>query len=72
MSTEPPAPPPPASGATPHPHDPMPLSPLTEAAAAAVQLHEAYHTYIYAGFTEEQAFKIILTLLRSMFPGPPR
>lgn len=68
MSTEPPAPPPPASGATPHPHDPMPPSPITEAAAAAVQLHEACHTYVGAGFTEAQAFEIVLTFLRTTFP----
>lgn len=32
-------------------------------AAGAVEMHEMYVSYVHAGFTPEQAFQIVLTLL---------
>jgi hypothetical protein len=43
---------------------PPPLPPLTELTAAAAALHELYLTYVEVGFTEGQAFEIVLTVLR--------
>lgn len=40
-----------------------PADPITELAAAAVQLHEAYSAYVEAGFTEAQAFDLIKVLI---------
>lgn len=42
---------------------PEPEDPITQLAAAAVQLHEAYLAYLNAGFTEEQAFSLTKTIL---------
>jgi hypothetical protein len=38
-------------------------SPLTELAAMAAMHHEMYRSYVDAGFTEEQAFRIVLTVI---------
>jgi len=40
-----------------------PASPITQLAAAAIQLHELYRSYVTAGFTEEQAMQIILAIV---------
>lgn len=42
---------------------PEPTDPITQLAAAAVQLHELYVSYIEAGFTEAQAFDLVKALL---------
>lgn len=42
-----------------------PSDPITELAAAAVQLHELYEALVAAGFTEDQA----LDLVRSTMLG---
>jgi hypothetical protein len=33
----------------------MPVNPLTALSEAAAQLHELFHAYLEAGFTEKQA-----------------
>lgn len=66
MSSEPPTPPP-ASGATPHSPDPMPASPISAMMASAIGLHEGYRSYVDAGFTEEQAFEILLIAIRAFW-----
>ncbi|MHC3450747.1 hypothetical protein [Streptomyces prasinus] len=44
-----------------------PEDPITQLAAAAVQLHELYDSYIEAGFTEAQAFELTkATLIASI------
>ncbi|QCX81257.1 hypothetical protein C9F11_38370 [Streptomyces sp. YIM 121038] len=48
---------------------PDPEDPITELAAAAVQLHEAYTAYLQAGFTEPQAFELVKTILAASFGG---
>lgn len=40
-----------------------PADPITELAAMAVQLHEAYTAYIEAGFAEAQAFELTKAIL---------
>lgn len=40
-----------------------PADPITELAAAAVQLHELYSAYIEAGFSEAQAFELTKAIL---------
>lgn len=48
-----------------------PADPITELAAAAVQLHEAYSAYVEAGFTEAQSFDLIKAILTAgMSSGP--
>ncbi|SDL27970.1 hypothetical protein SAMN05421806_12536 [Streptomyces indicus] len=42
---------------------PQPEDPITQLAAAAVQLHEAYLAYVNAGFTEDQAFELTKAIL---------
>jgi hypothetical protein len=42
---------------------PEPEDPITQLAAAAVQLHELYNSYLAAGFTEPQAFELVKTIL---------
>ncbi len=42
---------------------PDPEDPITQLAAAAVQLHELYSSYIEAGFSEPQAFDLVKTIL---------
>lgn len=41
-----------------------PLPPLTSLTAAAASLHELYLAYVEVGFTADQAFEIVLTVLR--------
>lgn len=42
---------------------PEPEDPITQLAAAAVQLHELYNSYVAAGFTEDQAFDLAKAFL---------
>lgn len=37
----------------------------------AAALHEMFVAYVEAGFTEQQAMDIVLTLLRAQVPQPP-
>lgn len=43
--------------------DNMPADPVTDLAAWAAQLHEAYESFIAAGFTEAQAMQMVCALL---------
>lgn len=43
--------------------DSAPESPLTELAAAAAQLHELFVSYVNAGFTENQALRIVIGVI---------
>lgn len=43
--------------------DNMPADPVTEFAAGAAQLHEAYESFIAAGFTESQAMQMVCAIL---------
>lgn len=43
--------------------DDDPISPISELAAAAAQMHELFTSYIEAGFTREEALDLIKTLL---------
>jgi hypothetical protein len=43
--------------------DSMPADPVTDLAASAAQLHEAYEAFIEAGFTESQAMQMVCALL---------
>lgn len=45
------------------PGQPMPPDPITALAASAVQLHELLRANVAAGFTEQQAMQIVLTVL---------
>lgn len=40
-----------------------PASPLTDLAAGAAQLHELFTAYVAAGFTENQALRLVIGLL---------
>lgn len=46
-----------------------PQSPLTELAAAAVQQHELYRSWVDAGFTEQQAMMLLVTTLTALLGG---
>lgn len=46
------------------------MPPISELAASAVQLHELHTVYVDAGFSEEQAFQIVLVLMRSIWNVP--
>lgn len=43
--------------------DNMPADPVTDLAASAAQLHEAYEEFLAAGFTEAQAMQMVCALL---------
>lgn len=43
--------------------DNMPVDPVTDLAASAAQLHEAYEAFIEAGFTEQQAMQMVCSIL---------
>lgn len=43
--------------------DGMPADPVTELAAGAAQLHEAYESFVDAGFTEAQAMQMVCAIL---------
>lgn len=47
----------------PSPQQPFPESALTELAAAAAQVHELYTSYLGAGFTEEQALRLVIAIM---------
>lgn len=49
------------------PDNPQP--PLTELAAAAVQQHELYRSWVDAGFTEEQALDLLKTIITAGIGG---
>lgn len=44
-----------------------PQDPITDLAAGAAQLHEAYRSYVDAGFTETQALQIVIGILTAGF-----
>lgn len=48
---------------------PEPEDPITQLAAAAVQLHELYNSYVAAGFTEAQAFDLVKAILTASVGG---
>ena len=52
---------------------PDPVDPLTELAQAAAQLHEAFCSYVDAGFTEQQALYLIGKIMTAGIGGerPP-
>lgn len=37
--------------------------PMTLLAAAAVQMHELFRSYVEAGFTEEQAMELLIAVM---------
>lgn len=41
----------------------MPVDPVTDLAATAVQLHEAYEEFLAAGFSEAQAMQMVCAML---------
>lgn len=43
--------------------DHMPADPVTDLAAGAAQLHEAYESFVAAGFTEAQAMQRVCAIL---------
>lgn len=43
--------------------DELPDTPLTALAEGAAQLHEMYTAYLDAGFSEERAFDLTVTVL---------
>lgn len=45
--------------------DSLPADPVTELAAGAAQLHEAYESFIEAGFSESQAMQMVCAILTS-------
>lgn len=49
------------------PDNPQP--PLTELAAAAVQQHELYRSWVDAGFTEDQALDLLKTIIAAGIGG---
>jgi hypothetical protein len=49
------------------PDNPQP--PLTELAAAAVQQHELYRSWVDAGFTEDQAMILLVAILTGRVGG---
>lgn len=49
--------------------DRMPADPVTDLAAGAAQLHEAYESFVEAGFTEAQAMQMVCALLTNAQDG---
>lgn len=47
----------------------IPQPPLTELAAAAVQQHELYRSWVDAGFTEEQALQLLAGIIMVSIGG---
>lgn len=47
----------------------LPVNPITALAAAAAQLHELYKSYVAAGFTEEQALRLVIAALQTAAPS---
>ncbi len=43
--------------------DNMPADPVTDLAASAAQLHEAYESFVAAGFTEQQAMQMVCVII---------
>lgn len=41
----------------------MPADPLTDLAASAAQLHEAFEAFVAAGFTEAQAMQMVCAII---------
>ncbi|MGQ4733313.1 hypothetical protein ACUN3E_37360 [Streptomyces sp. Ju416(a)] len=48
---------------------PEPTDPMTELAAAAVQLHEMHQAYVEAGFTEQQALDLTKAVIVANIGG---
>jgi hypothetical protein len=48
---------------------PEPQDPLTDLAAAAAQLHELFVSYVEAGFTEDQALRLIIGVITAGITG---
>ncbi|MFJ2630852.1 hypothetical protein ACIO6U_02660 [Streptomyces sp. NPDC087422] len=46
-----------------------PQSPITELAAMAVQHHELYTAYVDAGFTENQALQMLISIIMATIGG---
>lgn len=46
-----------------------PQDPITDLAAGAAQLHELFTAYIQAGFTENQALRLLVGVLTSGISG---
>lgn len=51
--------------------DKMPTDPITDLAAAAVQLHELYESYVAAGFTGAQAMQMVCTIIAASMGASP-
>lgn len=49
--------------------EPTSESPLAELAAAAAQLHELFLSYVHAGFTENQALRIVIGVITGSAGG---
>ena len=49
--------------------DHIPADPITDLAAGAAQLHEAYESFVAAGFTESQAMRMVCAILTSGLGG---
>lgn len=49
---------------------PEPDDPITQLAAAAVQLHELYASFVAAGFSESQALYLVGQALSAGIRGP--
>lgn len=47
----------------------LPQSPLSELAAAAVQQHELFRSWVDAGFTEDQSMVLLVAILTASIGG---
>jgi hypothetical protein len=47
----------------------MPADPVTDLAAMAAQLHEAYEAFVAAGFTEAQAMRMVCAIITANSNG---
>ena len=46
-----------------------PQDPITDLAAGAAQLHELYVSYLNAGFTREEALRLVIGILTAGMAG---
>lgn len=46
-----------------------PQSPITELAADAARQHEVFRTWVDAGFTEDQALKLLIAVITATSGG---
>lgn len=49
--------------------DNLPADPISELAAGAAQLHEAFESFMAAGFSERQAMQMVCAILTSSQDG---